>query len=90
MSRTTKVQQRVRSTISYVRPKFRIQRPSRPGQDFPLIRFFWFTGEELNPWRCENCLTDRQRKDLPVELTDEHLRPENTPKLCRKCGVDFY
>jgi hypothetical protein len=79
------------------KPLFRVERLSHPGQVFPLIRFFWFTNEPLNPWRCESCLTAKQRRLVPTSETRfavdwtivvPNERSEK-PECCRKCGVDF-
>lgn len=64
-----------------------VKRPSRPGQTFPLIKTFVFTDEDLNPWRCDNCLTKPQRAKLKPAV--DGFPGEDQPQCCRKCGVDF-
>jgi len=63
------------------------------GQDFPLIRLAVYTGEALNPWRCECCLTKPQRKAAEAAPTVDKwdsLRTHHTaPECCRKCGLTF-
>lgn len=56
--------------------------PSRK-MSFPLIARLYMTGEALNPWRCDACLTKRQRTKAP------NATPSTTTNdiCCRKCGV---
>lgn len=64
-----------------------VLRPSG-NQNFPLIEKFVLTGEPINPWRCECCLTQAQRRNINPVVAD--LRDVGLPGCCRKCGVDFY
>jgi hypothetical protein len=57
-------------------------------RSFPLITRFAYTGEPLNPWRCESCLTKPQRRD--ADLGGVRGIPSPSPGCCRKCGVDFW
>lgn len=66
---------------------FSVVRPVRPLQSFPLIRRFVFTGEPLNPYRCECCATKKQRKALATVRT--YAETDVKPEVCRKCSVDF-
>lgn len=66
---------------------YSVVRPMRPLQAFPLIRRFVYTGEPINPYRCECCATKKQRAGLATirEYADVDVKPE----ICRKCAVDF-
>jgi hypothetical protein len=60
----------------------------------PLIDAFVFTGEMLNPYRCESCTTKGQRSRLeragnPVKTEAEAAAVAERPECCRKCGVSF-
>lgn len=55
---------------------------------FPLIQYGFFTGEDINPWRCECCLTKKQRQRFDKNPQD--IQPvDSTYKCCRKCGVEL-
>lgn len=59
-------------------------------REFPLIEWMYFTGEAENPYRCECCLTAKQRKQaiyVPVFASWEIPYPR--PACCRKCGCDY-
>jgi hypothetical protein len=56
--------------------------------NFPLIEKFILTGEATNPWRCEGCVTQAQRRKINPTVSD--LRDVTMPGCCRKCGMDFY
>lgn len=64
-----------------VRPRDELSRK----MEFPLIRDFVWTGEDLNPWRCGSCATARQRA-AAEGMAEAELEP---PRCCRKCGVSF-
>lgn len=65
---------------------YAIKRPNYPTQQFPLIRTFYFTGEDINPWRCECCLTKRQRENrIEYPILWDNVRYV----VCRKCGLMF-
>jgi hypothetical protein len=49
----------------------------------PGVRRFVYTGESLNPWRCELCY----RKSSKV--TVDTLPSVNPPYCCNKCGLEF-
>lgn len=62
-----------------------VKRP--PGwSNFPLVDFFYNTGEPVNPWRCGNCLTLTQRK---ISMYAEIITLPHLHICCRKCGMDI-
>lgn len=69
---------------------FKVRRPAG-GRNFPLVDFFYYTGEKWNPWRCGRCATKKQ-KDQAVEVTEEEAIRFNDgiPGCCRKCSTDYY
>jgi hypothetical protein len=74
---------------------FKVKRPNGPNKrmNFPLIDWFVHTGEELNPYRCQACLTKPQRRAFPaMEVRNELnivLAGQPRPECCRKCGCSF-
>jgi hypothetical protein len=56
-------------------------------RDFPLIEEFYYTGEELNGWRCETCVTKKQRE--AAEQVAGEATTNERPRNCRKCGLTF-
>jgi hypothetical protein len=57
-------------------------------QRFPLVKWYYYTGEKINPWRCELCVTKKQ-KAKPVPNPDM-LFKDLFPACCNKCGMDLY
>ena len=55
--------------------------------NFPIIGFFYYTGEKDNPWRCSSCATDKQHNSA---LRDKGVGTPPVHACCRKCGIDFY
>jgi hypothetical protein len=51
----------------------------------PLTKFMFWTGEQINPYRCEDCLTKKQR-----ELPSQELETVDIDVMCRKCGIGMY
>lgn len=52
---------------------------------FPLIRWIYYTGEDVNPYRCECCLTKKQRAETDCAISE----PASQDICCRKCGVSI-
>jgi len=57
-------------------------------RNFPLISWMYYTGEELNPYRCQCCLTAKQRRAAD-KVPEKSLREVGTHICCRKCGVEL-
>ncbi len=57
----------------------------------PLVKCFIYTGESLNPYRCESCATKKQRKLAFETRTLNDIQSLNLPRpeCCRTCGMDF-
>lgn len=53
--------------------------------EFPLITRFLYTGEEINPWRCESCATKEQRRQADRLPTSTASLSATT--CCGKCGL---
>jgi hypothetical protein len=66
---------------------YSVVRPVRSLQQFPLIRKFVYTGEPMNPYRCECCATKQQRKALGNVKAYGDV--QDKPEICRKCAVEF-
>jgi hypothetical protein len=59
------------------------------GNGFPDPAWFVFTGEPSNPWRCQNCATQKHTgTNAPAQgVTFGPRLP--VPTICRKCGRWF-
>lgn len=48
---------------------------------FPLIAFYYYTGEHSNPWTCENCVKRGTAKAPPANAS--------RATCCGGCGIDL-
>ena len=55
---------------------------------FP-VKMFMFTGEVINPWRCEHCATKRQKAQAFRGPLGEINPPGYDSIVCRKCGMYY-
>lgn len=57
------------------------------------IRYFYFTNEPYNSWRCGECATKSQRDEIRKEMTVNEIKqmnsPKQTPICCRVCKALF-
>jgi len=59
----------------------------RNQKEFPLIVRYFYTGEPINPFRCECCVTKKQRARACALASQ---RPDGVRgECCRKCGIRF-
>ena len=65
-------------------------RPETLRKSFPLVSQFFYTGEDLNPWTCENCITIPQIKVINKMIKDNTKVSVQPPECCRKCGMSFF
>lgn len=71
------------TTLRVARPDDRVT--------FPIVAYFYHTGEPLNPWRCECCIAPRHRAaylKYGADMILDYL-PQPAPVCCRKCGMEF-
>ena len=73
---------------------WKVARP-QGGNNMPLVTHFVYTGEAINPYRCELCITPKQRQALAAKGAAANWEPLSypdnvAPRICRKCGLDFY
>ena len=52
------------------------------------LAYFYKTGEPLNPWRCECCVTQKQLAAYNRRGADS-LVESNEAFCCRRCGIYY-